>query len=76
MKRLDLDEIVKHYMEELITWNIPPALPGDDPASLALIAVQRAMNQFDLADALMREAARNLVDAWPDKAEAERRLRR
>ena len=61
MVKLDLEQVVKDYLEELVTDSLPVDSPlAKQAADLAIRAIHAAFYRFDLADCVMREAAKRL----------------
>ena len=61
MQKIDLETVVKNYMEDLIIDSLPVDSPeAAKAAELAIGAIHVAFYRFDLADCFMREAAKML----------------
>ena len=58
MKQMDMQQAIRAYLEDRIVEAVPPAGEGDDPASLAVIAVQRAMDRATFTDFLIHASGR------------------
>lgn len=63
MQKIDLETVIKNYLEDLVAESLPVDSPeAAKAAELAVDAIHVAFYRFDLADCVMREAAKILLE--------------